>query len=293
MIHLRGVSADVVIDDVAGVPVVVYWGAPLGDVEPSSLAAALARPAQQGSIDVVAPISLVPEHGAGFQGRPGLQGHRQGGSAWAPRFAPAGTTAHRRWRARWRPSIPWPSCAWSCTVTLDDVLAVACTVVNEGDTRYLLDALHPTLPLPGHASRAAHVRRALDPRAAIRCGATGAVARSSPRTAPDAPRTSTRRCCSPGRPGSANGAARCGACTWPGAATTRCSPSAMPDGRRYVQGGELLHPGELCLEPGESYTAPPVLGVYAATGLTPASWGFHRCVPSLAVALRRGLARCC
>ena len=52
----------------------------------------------------------------------------------------------------------------------------------------------------------------------------------------------------------------------------------LADGRRYVQAGELLHPGECCLEPGESYTTPWVMGVWSPGGLTPASWGFHRVV---------------
>ncbi len=50
----------------------------------------------------------------------------------------------------------------------------------------------------------------------------------------------------------------------------------LADGRRYVQGGELLHPGEIVLEPGESYSTPVVVAVYSDGGLTPATWGFHR-----------------
>ena len=88
MIHLRGEHTDVVIDESFGVPVVVHWGAPLGEVDPVTIGRALARSLVPGALDVVAPISVVPEHGAGFQGRPGLSGHRQGGTAWAPRFQP-------------------------------------------------------------------------------------------------------------------------------------------------------------------------------------------------------------
>ena len=50
----------------------------------------------------------------------------------------------------------------------------------------------------------------------------------------------------------------------------------LPDGRRIVQLGELLHPGEVALEPGESYSTPEVVAVHSADGLTPATWGFHR-----------------
>ena len=49
----------------------------------------------------------------------------------------------------------------------------------------------------------------------------------------------------------------------------------LPDGRRYLQLGELLHPGEVVLQPGERYETPEVIATYGV-GLTPASWGFHR-----------------
>jgi alpha-galactosidase len=61
---------------------------------------------------------------------------------------------------------------------------------------------------------------------------------------------------------------------------------AMPDGRRYVQAGELLAPGEVCLEPGDSYVAPALLGVHSGSGLTPAAWGYHRWLRRLPVAPR-------
>ena len=47
-----------------------------------------------------------------------------------------------------------------------------------------------------------------------------------------------------------------------------------------MQAGELLHPGEVVLEPGQSYTTPEVVGVFSSGGLTPATWGFHRAVRS-------------
>jgi alpha-galactosidase len=55
----------------------------------------------------------------------------------------------------------------------------------------------------------------------------------------------------------------------------------LPDGRRSLQLGELLHPGEIALEPGQTYSTPTVLGVYSGTGLTAASQQFHRFARSL------------
>jgi alpha-galactosidase len=106
MIHLRGRQADVVIDESFGAPVISYWGAPLGSVDVASVSAALARPAVQGGLDVVATVSVVPEHGSGFQGRAGLSGHRRGGRAWAPRATwPPRDSARRRWKPRREPTL--------------------------------------------------------------------------------------------------------------------------------------------------------------------------------------------
>jgi alpha-galactosidase len=151
LVHLRGASADVVVDVSSGAPTLVHWGAPLGAGSLDGLRAATARPVTFGALDVVAPLSVVPEHGSGYPGRPGLLGHRRGGTHWSPRFVPAGTTelsngvvvhavdavAGLRLHTR---------------IELDEVLRVQCTLVNEADTRYLLDQLAITLPLPAHAA---------------------------------------------------------------------------------------------------------------------------------------------
>jgi len=50
----------------------------------------------------------------------------------------------------------------------------------------------------------------------------------------------------------------------------------MPDGRRYVQAGELFHPGEMCVYSGETLSAVDVIGVYSDSGLTAVSRAFHR-----------------
>jgi alpha-galactosidase len=277
MIHLRGSSADAVIDESTGAPTIVYWGAPLGDIDLDTLAPALFRPVQQGSLGVVAPLSVLPEHGSGFQGRPGLQGHRRGGRQWAPRFRTVSSAAvHTVTGAGVRVEAvdEIAQLRLVTTVSLGDALAVECTLVNDGDTRYLLDALHPTLPLPAHASELltfdGRWTRELHP---VRRDWGSGVFLSENR----AGRTSHEHpplvyAGSPGF-GEWHGDVWGVHVAWSGNHSLHCE--AMPDGRRYVQGGELIHPGELCLEPGEPYVAPTVLGVYGQ-GVTPASWGFHR-----------------
>jgi alpha-galactosidase len=281
VIHLRGAGADVVIDESSGVPVIVHWGAPLGDIDPASIGPALARSQVAGALDVLAPVSLVPEHGAGFQGRPGIGGHRQGGTAWAPRFVPHSA----RVIGSGCEIVAVDEVAQLrlvCTITLDDLLAVQVSLINEGGNRYLLDSLTSTVPLPAHASQLltfdGRWTREFQP---VRRDWASGVWLSENR----AGRTSHEHIpllfAGPPGFGEWHGEVWGVHVAWSGNHTV--AAECMPDGRRYVQGGELLHPGEVCLEPGERYDAPRMLGVYSGGGLTPASWAFHRSLRNLPV----------
>ena len=149
MIHLRGRTSDVVVD----VSDRRSHGRPLGR---AARRPARSRRARSPAGDRLGrrrwrPLSIVPEHGSGFTGRPGLLGHRRRGTAWAPRFSPAGHELDgvasrgarprrgRRARAHGhvRSSTTCSSCGPSSPTT--------------GTDRYLLDALTVTLPVPQHA----------------------------------------------------------------------------------------------------------------------------------------------
>jgi alpha-galactosidase len=278
MIHLRGRTADVVLDTSSGMPIIVHWGAPLGGIDLDSLTAALDRPVTQGMLDVVAPISIVPEHGSGFVGSPGLVGHRRRGTAWSPRFGdaqvaqidhPTGGTA-----VLVTATDPVARLRHETTFELDHVLTVRSVLTNVGDSRYLLDHLSISLPLPAHAAelltftgrwtRELHPRRAAWP--------TGAAVIENRRG-----RTSHENV--PLVFASEHGGGEWHGQTWGAhlafSGNHRVLAERLPDGRRYVQLGELLHPGEVVLMPGEHYQTPEVVATYGQ-GLTQASWGFHR-----------------
>ncbi|MEM9620496.1 MAG: alpha-galactosidase, partial [Pseudomonadota bacterium] len=50
----------------------------------------------------------------------------------------------------------------------------------------------------------------------------------------------------------------------------------LPDGRRQLQFGELLAPGQVSLESGQHYTSPTLYSSYSNTGYNGLSWAFHR-----------------
>jgi len=270
----------VIVDVSTGAPTVVYWGRSLGpDLDLASIDAALDRPIVHGTFDVVAPITVVPEHGSGFVGRPGLTGRRGGGRAWAPRFS---TTSHvvvgNRLVVDAADTVA--GLALQTTISLTETLRVAVEVTNTADRRYSLDGLTVTLPIAqqaaelltfeGRWSRESHpIRRDWQQGELL-------VENRRGRTSHEAPPLVFA-----GEPGfdEWDGEVYGVHVAWSGNHTLFAE--RLPDGRRYVQGGELLHPGEVVLEPGESYRTPDVLGVHSSEGLTPTTWQFHESVRAL------------
>src|SRR5687767_8564010 len=89
-IHLRAAGVSVVLGTADGrLPAVLHWGADLGDLTASDLAevAGSGVPATvPNDLDQITRGGILPEHAAGWSGRPGLAGQRAG-RAWSPLFA--------------------------------------------------------------------------------------------------------------------------------------------------------------------------------------------------------------
>ncbi len=275
-----------VIDTRHGAPVILHWGAPLGDVDAAAMSRALDRPVVHGALDVEAPLSVLPEHGSGFPGRPGLLGHRRGGGAWAARFGPSEVTMLDRGVLEGgvleggvlvRAVDAAAELQLDTVIRLDHVLTVRCTLTNLASSRYLLDALTPTLPLPSHAGELLTFEgrwtREFHPRRRVWQQGTTVIENRTGHTSHEfVPLVFVGESGFGEWRGEVWGAHL----AWSGNHIT--TVDRMPDGRRLVQMGELLQPGEVAIEPGASYTTPEVVATYSAGGLTPASWGFHRFV---------------
>jgi alpha-galactosidase len=277
LVHLRGATFDLIVDAATSTPTVVHWGRPLGEsANLEALDAALGRPSVAGALATVAPVSIVPLHADGFVGRPGLAGRRGGGRDWAPRFRPI---AHRAEDGVLTVESldDVAGLALRTVVSVGDVLAVRVTVTNVGDRRYSLDALTVSLPLPDGSDELLRFEgrwaREFHPLRSPWIGGAVVSEHLRGRTSHEHPPLLFV-----GRAGFGEwlGEVHGLHLAWSGNHTMLAE--RLADGRRYVQAGELLHPGELVLEPGESYTTPDVLGVYSSEGLTPATWGFHRTI---------------
>lgn len=272
MLHLRGRASDVVVDLSTGAPTILHWGAalPAGvELEADSSS----RPIVRGAPDIVAPVSIVPEHGSGYPGRPGLLGFRLTGRDWAPRFTNDSHTLDGNTLAA-RAVDPVAGLLLDVWLELDWALTVRAQVTNAGTQPYWLHGLTVTLPLPQHADEL--------------CAFTGRWARELHPVRvpwPNGAFTSENR---RGRTSHEHppllfaGTAGFGEwwgsvwgvhVAWSGNHTLLAE--RLPDGRRAIQAGELLHPGEVALEPGESYATPTVIGVHSEQGLTAATQQYH------------------
>ena len=285
LVHLHTPEVSVVVDvgGVGGVPAIIHWGAPLG---PGAVPLDLfERAIPRGGLDVVAPLAIVPEHGSGFPGRPGLTGHRDDGSGWAPRF---GT---RLASAAVPSEIVRSADGRSLNVTTQDeiaglrlrveivlgdtsILKMQATLTNVGTRAYDLDGLSLSLPIAAHAREALTIggrwtrefalhRHAFDDEAVL-------IENHRGRTSHD--RVPALFVGTPGFEAS-SGEVWGMHLAWSGNSRMVLDPGR--DGRRSASAGELLLPGEIRLEAGMSYATPSVYAGYSSAGTNGISAAFH------------------
>ncbi|MCW2235708.1 alpha-galactosidase [Azospirillum canadense] len=264
VVHLRGGGISVALG-VGDVVRLLYWGPALPDgVDEAGLRGAL----PPSGLDAPMVPPLLPVSGWGFWGQPALSGrHATGG--WAPRLRVASVDASTT-RARIDHVAEDGSLAVALTLDLDTetgVLRADAEVVNRAAEPYRLDwCAALCLPLPAWleealVSEGTYIREFQERRVALGMGVLLRENRRG-RTSHDA------------FPGLVLGERGFGAAQgticgfhlgWSG--NHRLSVETRPDGTRIVQLGELLHPGEVVLAPGEAYRTPPAYAALAEDGL--------------------------
>ncbi|MDA0371107.1 MAG: alpha-galactosidase [Actinomycetota bacterium] len=274
VVHLVGESVSVVLEVSGGVPVIEHWGSRVGSTDGWT---STTSGVPHGGLDEVVPLSVVPAEG--FVGRPGLAGHRRGGRHWSPRFRHVDHVVDRdsgssTLELRGRDEVAELDVVTRVSL-IDDVMSIAVSLVNMGDGPYMLDALSVAVPVADRAVRLGtysgrwgaeftHERFDWPVGAWSVENRTGRTSHEHPpylwALSRDADEWS----------GHVWGVHL----AWSGNHVMYAE--RLVDGRRYVQTGELFHPGEMCVYPGETYTTPTVIGVYSSQGLSLASQGFHR-----------------
>ncbi|MGW1059828.1 alpha-galactosidase [Micromonospora rubida] len=284
IVHLRRARTSLVLDARGpGLPRVAHWGAELGPLaadELSALVDAGLAPVVPSSFDAPTVLSLLPEASAGWSGRPGLAGHRDGG-AWSTAFrldALDVTDADPTGSARVSVAATDPAAALALTVEVEldptGLVLLRHALRNDGDSPYELRELTPVLPVPavavelldltGRWCRERSPQRHPWPMGAwVREGRHG-------RTGHDA--TLLLAAGTAGF-GFRHGEVWAVHTAWSGDHVTVAERRTT--GESTLGGGELLAPGEVLLAPGGSYTTPLLYAAWSGTGLDGLSDALH------------------
>ncbi|MCR2825849.1 alpha-galactosidase [Microbacterium sp. zg.Y909] len=270
-IHLQAHGVSLVLEhDGERLPSVLHWGRALGQPSPEdldALSAALSRQTPPGTLDAAWQVSLSPQEGDGFAGRPGLEIRRRG------------VLHHPRWRVR-----DAAAAATACTVVADDqtsglVLTIEVTI-EAGGVVWVSQALE--LPAAAEPVEVGWLEATLPVPAGVDALLTfdGRWTREKRPVALDLPPGSNVRQSRRGRPGHdaplvgivSRGAARWDSGevwgvhpAWSSDVTVRTD--RLTDAVPLIGAGELLRPGEVVLSAGERYDAPRVAFVYSDEGL--------------------------
>ncbi|MFC3505362.1 alpha-galactosidase [Micromonospora krabiensis] len=275
VLHLRRARTSLVLDARGpGLPRVVHWGGDVGDLDDDALlqlTEATVAPVVPSSFDGPSTLSLLPEAAAGWSGRPVLAGHR-GRADWATAFRlddldvddTPGATARVTVRAR----DAGARLSVTVELTLDPtgLLLLRHRLRNDGDTAYELRELTPVLPVPAVATELLDLtgrwcRERAPQRHPWPMGTWVREGRHG-RTGHDATLLLVA--------GTAGFGFRHGEVwavhtAWSGDHVTFAE--RRPSGEAVLGGGELLTPGEILLDPGESYATPLLYAVWSDTGL--------------------------
>ncbi|RCK57225.1 alpha-galactosidase [Microbacterium sorbitolivorans] len=258
-----------------GLPEVLHWGADPGPLSGDALAAldaANARQITSSALDIAWPLTILPTERDGWQGRPGLAGSAAG----APLLPGWETRSVERDERGFSLIAEGAGLRLESELRFDahGVLRVTHRVHNIGDGAVALSGLDATLPVPARASELldftgywSHERS--PQRRPLVFGSFARETRRG-RTGHDSPLLTIL-----GEPGFSERRGEVWGVhlAWSGDSVYRTD--RMPEGASLLGAGELIRPGELVLEPGESFEAPAALFSWSAEGLDGMSARLH------------------
>ena len=277
VLHLRRDGTSVVLDLAARpAPVIVHWGADLGDAPAetlTSLAAAHLPQRVSGGLDRTARLDLLPTPSAGWTGTPGLEGHRDGAAFAAHLTTTAVEPREHGVTVRTADDEAGLAARHEIDLLPGGLLRRRLTLRNTGATPYSVQSLLTTFPIPWDATEILDTTgRHLRERSAQRHGLTfGTHLRESRRGRPGADATLLLAAGTPGF-GFERGTVHAIHVAWSG--NQRALAERVPTGEALLAGGALHLPGEIVLAPGQEYAAPDVLGSWGE-GLNDLAARFH------------------
>ena len=278
--ELHSDKLSLVLDCVGGTPVIAYFGTRLsGDGVTEQLRIAATSQEAQARTHNEPPIALSPEFGVGFTGNAGIQVHRNG-TAWgvAAKLVNVDNADN---------TLTLTSVCNNTQLRIvhrlqltphSNVLVVSTEISNEGANALSVDQCNaPTVPLPLHCDMitgfegrwALEFQRHTVPRflgSYVRENRSGRTSHDSFPGVVVHTSNATE----------VTGEAYFFHLGWSG--NHRLRVEEQSTGRAFAQLGELFYPGELSLQPGETYRSPDLFATYSVNGFGAASRNLHRFV---------------
>ncbi len=282
---LTASSAELIVEVIDGALVISHWGSPLGGAS-ADLAHALTPSVTNSGFDSVQNPGVMREGSRGFLGRSALSGHRNG-SAWSSHFVVSDISSSTgSITAVLTDTYAGLKLTYSFSLDTYGVLTLEAVIENTGSDQYILNEFIYWLPLPqearqsldfaGRWSNERHPqRRNIDTGTWVRDSREGRSGHNFT-IAQLAVESSTTF---------ASGSAWALTSAWSG--NNQNLIDRTSEGFQAMGAGELLLPGEVILESGESFRAPRALAVYSAEGLDGVSYAFHQHIRARAQHPRR------
>jgi alpha-galactosidase len=289
-VHLAAAGVSVVLDATEGrLPAVVHWGASLGPLtleDVRALATAAEEPRSGNVVDEPVRVAILPEHTAGWQGKPGLAGHHAGAD-WSPRFTVDsidvdGTPSAEPLIESGPASVTFraddPTAGLGVVLEVEllvsGLLRVRAQVQNRAPEVYAVEDLHVVLPIPVRAQEILDFagrwgRERVPQRRELVVGIHEREGRKG-RTGHDA-----ATILSVGTPAFGFRHGELWGVHVAFSGNHRHYAERLSAGAQVLGGGELLLPGEVRLATGEAYEGPWVYGAYGV-GLDDQAHRFHR-----------------
>lgn len=265
--------SDLIIEVVDGAVVIRHWGAPLdGDVSQIGIAT---RPSvSQSDFDYPLSVGILRESARGFLGYPAVSGHGKAG-AWSTKFEVSDFQQKgNHLDVKFKDDFAELELNVSFDFDKSGVLTQRATLKNIGKATYFLNEYVHWLPLPSEARQTLDFagRWSNERNPQRREIATGTWVRQS-REGRSGHNFSVAEIALTPETNFQGGQAWAVSIAWSG--NSQYLVERLPDGSQAIGGGELLLPGEIQLESGESYDAPALVATYSNKGLDGLSRAFH------------------
>ncbi|MET0811612.1 MAG: alpha-galactosidase [Microbacterium sp.] len=285
VLHLSAAGVSIIVDAREGrLPAIAHWGPEIAPTDAEGLCDAVVPVIGSNNPDVPLRLAILPEHHAGWIGRPGLAGSFAG-SGWSPRFlverielegasvdglidAGPGEIAFHAVDDSGRLAL-----RLTLALLPTGLVRTRATLTNRGDGDYTVDDVSLALPIPAEATEildftGQHNGERTPQRTHLRDGVHLRENRRG-RTGAD-----SAFVLHAGVAGFGFGAGAVWAVHTAWSGDHRHYAERVFTGEQVLGGGEVLLPGEIVLEPGESYESPWVYGSFG-DGLDAVAARFH------------------